>query len=509
MISLVDPGDVFYFLLCSFGVFFTIKQAFVQIRRRKIRKRLGLFKAKSLPLLDPFFGTDLSVTIFNQIRRSELLEGLDKRFLRFGNTHSFQLGLTSIVATCDPDNIKTITMNAIDFPVGDVRRKGLSILHGQGIFAVEGSDWHRSRSALRPSFTKGKHDDVAVLETHFQDMLNQIALSNYSVDMQDVYHRFTMNTATQYFFGTSPRESGQGRQIERLLESIDYVNQTVYLALVFGSHSPISLWRWWQTKKKMRVIHAFVDQHVKRVLSPDFKSYEVNNRRYIFLDELSKSESGKDPIFLRDQVLTSMLGGKDTTASLLTHVTFELARNPIIWAKLRVEIGKLDLELVDMKTIRNLKYVRFCLLEALRLYTVVPINMRSASADTMLPVGGGVDGNNPIQIPKNTILWLGMFSMHRRKDIWGDDADQFNPDRWENLDPGPAFVPFGSGPRTCLGQQFAFNEASFALTRLVQTFHELEPLSDAPWKEKVAITLGSGNGCKIRLHRYTSSEFEQ
>jgi cytochrome P450 len=104
-----------------------------------------------------------------------------------------------------------------------------------------------------------------------------------------------------------------------------------------------------------------------------------------------------------------------------------------------------------------------CLSIALRLYAVVPINMRCASKDTMLPVGGGPDGQEPIQVSKGTVIWLGVYSMHRRKDLWGDDVDQFNPDRWEHLDPGPAFVPFGSGPRTCLGREYrCFPELSTA-----------------------------------------------
>lgn len=314
MLSSLDLSNAtfpLYLLLCCCLVGFSIQKAVAELRKHKKRKVYGLTKPKNLPLLEPLFGTDLNITIFNQIRKSRLLEGLDQRFSQFGNTHSFRLGLTSIVATCDPDNIKTITSDATTFPVGDVRRKGLSILHGRGIFAVEGADWQRSRSALRPSFAKGKHDDVVILEGHFQEMLSQLTLRDQSVDMQDVYHRFTMDTATQYFFGISPRESGQVRQVDEFLKSIDYVNDTVYLALVFGNYSPIVLWRWWQTRKRMRVVHTFVEQHVERVLNPDYKPCETNTGRYVFLDELSKSVTG--PILLRDQVLTSMLGGKDTT----------------------------------------------------------------------------------------------------------------------------------------------------------------------------------------------------
>ena len=79
---------------------------------------------------------------------------------------------------------------------------------------------------------------------------------------------------------------------------------------------------------------------------------------------------------------------------------------------------------------------------ALRLYPVVPTNARTAIVDTVLPRGGGPDGQSPLFVPKNSVLQYTVYTMHRRKDIYGDDADEFKPERWEILRPGWEYLPF-------------------------------------------------------------------
>jgi cytochrome P450 len=89
---------------------------------------------------------------------------------------------------------------------------------------------------------------------------------------------------------------------------------------------------------------------------------------------------------------------------------------------------------------------------ALRLNPPVPMNNREAIRDTVLPRGGGADGTSPILVPAGSIVGWHCYSMHRRTDIFGDDANDFRPERWTNLRPGWAYVPFNGGPRVCLGR---------------------------------------------------------
>lgn len=107
-----------------------------------------------------------------------------------------------------------------------------------------------------------------------------------------------------------------------------------------------------------------------------------------------------------------------------------------------------------------MRYLRAVLNESLRLYPIVPNNNREALHDTILPLGGGKDGQSPLFVPKGQIVVWDLYSMHRRKDIYGVDADVFKPERWLDsgdetaLRPGWAYLPFNGGPRTCVGRKF-------------------------------------------------------
>ena len=89
--------------------------------------------------------------------------------------------------------------------------------------------------------------------------------------------------------------------------------------------------------------------------------------------------------------------------------------------------------------------------------------------------------------------------MHRRKDFYGEDAEEFKPERWESLRPGWEYLPFNGGPRICLGQQYALTEASYVTVRMLQEFKNMEPRDDRPWFEQLTLTLANGNGTNVAL----------
>lgn len=89
--------------------------------------------------------------------------------------------------------------------------------------------------------------------------------------------------------------------------------------------------------------------------------------------------------------------------------------------------------------------------------------------------------------------------MHRRKDFYGEDADEFKPERWETLRPGWEYLPFNGGPRICLGQQYALTEAGYVTIRLCQEFKELISRDDRPWMESLTLTVCSKNGVQVGL----------
>lgn len=138
---------------------------------------------------------------------------------------------------------------------------------------------------------------------------------------------------------------------------------------------------------------------------------------------------------------------------------------------------------------------------ALRLHPVVPRNERIALRDTVLPVGGGSDGLSPVFVAKGTIVGYNVYAMHRRKDFYGADADDFIPERWlaGGIHHSWRYLPFNGGPRICIGQRYALTEAAYVLVRMVQEFEYLRSEDASPWEESLTLTLSPRNGVKVSL----------
>lgn len=165
-----------------------------------------------------------------------------------------------------------------------------------------------------------------------------------------------------------------------------------------------------------------------------------------------------------------------------------LAEHPAVMRRLREEIlqhvGGSRRPTYD--DFRNMKYLRAVINETLRLYPAVPFNVRMTTQPAIWP---SMTGGKPYYIPARTRTPYSVFHMHHRTDLWGPDALEFDPDRWldhrlqKYVTPNPfIFLPFNAGPRICLGQQFAYNETSFLLTRFLQSFSSvsLAPESQPP-----------------------------
>lgn len=83
----------------------------------------------------------------------------------------------------------------------------------------------------------------------------------------------------------------------------------------------------------------------------------------------------------------------------------------------------------------------------------MPLNIRFATKDTTLPVGGGVEGKDPIFVKEGLQVEYSVYVMQRRKDLWGEDADEFKPERWLGRKTGWEYLPFNGGPRICIGRK--------------------------------------------------------
>lgn len=234
----------------------------------------------------------------------------------------------------------------------------------------------------------------------------------------------------------------------------------------------------------IEAINSFVDRFIEEALalSPDELEKKANHDQgYTFLHAIAGYT--RDRQMLRDQLVSVLLAGRDTTACTLSWAIYHLSMDPKITAKLRQEIiDTVGLERVPTyQDLKDMKYLQHILNETLRLYPVVPYNVRVALTDTTLPVGGGKDGSQPIGILKGTPIGYSTLVMQRREDLYPPVSrefpaiEQFVPERWENWTPKSwTYVPFNGGPRICIGQQFALTEMGYTLVRLFQRYQGVE-----------------------------------
>lgn len=149
--------------------------------------------------------------------------------------------------------------------------------------------------------------------------------------------------------------------------------------------------------------------------------------------------------------------------------------------------------------------------EILRLYPVVPFNVRLALKDTTLPRGGGPDGLSPIGILKDTPVGYSTLVMQRRLDLYPSSPDfpdplTFCPERWTSWQPKPwQYIPFNGGPRICIGQQFALTEMGYTLVRMLQRFGRIEnfqtSVDGGNPQLKAEIVLQPGQGVRVGFWR--------
>lgn len=507
--SLPRNAKLALLLAAAFIAYTLFNQLTVGSRRRALARSKGCLPSPLYPQWDKVFGIDLFRENITALKEHRALALQQQRFNERGVT---TLQLTAlgrrIIMTLEPENLKTI--QAVEFKkwsLGTRRKVAFHPLLGAGIFTTDGAAWQHSREMLRPNFARSQVGDLPTFEKHVAHLIEAVPNDNTTVDLGELFFRLTIDSATEFLFGEST-ESLTKQSADGFADSFTRSQDFVANASRWGRISAL-----FPANKKFaedsKFVHDFVDYYVHKGLAkrPQLlqeKSNADKSGRYVFLDELVRQTT--DPIQIRSELLNILLAGRDTTASLLTNVWFMLGKRPDIWAKLQDEVATLNGEMPTFEQLKNLKYLKALLNESLRMHPVVPANSREAVEDTTLPVGGGPDGRAPLFIPKGQVVVWSVYAMHRRKDYYGPDAEEFRPERWldsadgkKGLRPGWEYLPFNGGARICLGQQFALTEASYTTVRLCQAFKDIEGRDALPWRENLTLTCVNLGGAQVGL----------
>ncbi|KAF7300198.1 Cytochrome P450 [Mycena kentingensis (nom. inval.)] len=487
----------------------------VQIRDFRLRREAASHGAVLAPSSPGMWG-GLKVLFLNL---EDLYPGepITQISAKIGHTFSSALFFQNQLFTSSPENIKRLL--ATDFAIfekGAEFRSVMEPLLGTGVFAADGEMWRFHRQITRPFFHRARISDFTLFDEHAAHALALCKArlrKGYAVDFQDMVARFTMDTATAFLFGRDVHSLDEGlvyphnaqppvdsvsaagsgdlkKSAQAFAAALQEAQSVTAMRMRFGPHWPLA--EFWKNRlaKPLSEVRKFLDpildeavqrKRAKGIATVKNSETEAEDREVAegesLLDHLVNYT--EDHTILRDEILNITVAGRDTTACVLTFTAYMLAEHPAVLAKLRTEIltvvGPTRAPTLD--DFRDMRYLRAVLNETMRLYSPV--------YNTQPTLFQGEDGT-PIYVPANTRTPYSTMVMHRRKDLWGQDALEFDPERFlderlhKYLTPNPfIFLPFNAGPRICLGQQFAYHEASFFLVRMLQTFSSISTDLDA------------------------------
>lgn len=355
-------------------VLYKVQQHFnLSPRRNRIIKEHGCKPIRRFPEVEnPFFEWRFLLKTMKAYRKHRLLDLIQDRYNRHGYTIRAKMMLTYVYQTAEPENIKAILATKFeDWNLPDIRKSALIPLLGQGIFTSDGAAWQHSRSLLRPNFISTQIRNFTMFESHIQHLLKVIPRDGSTIDLQDLFFRYTIDSATEFLFGESANSLAPGVSVAfggRFAEAFTRAQARVAEASRTLGLSDLLGWGA-QFKKDTKLIHDFVDQYIERRLKvQNPKDVEKDGDRYVFLNELVKET--QDPLQIRAELLNILLAGRDTTASLLSNAWFVLAKRPDIWANLRAEVDQIGSDLPTFGQLKEMKYLRAFLNECMTLSTL-------------------------------------------------------------------------------------------------------------------------------------------
>ncbi|KAK4738726.1 hypothetical protein R3W88_002423 [Solanum pinnatisectum] len=388
------------------------------------------------------------------------------------------------IFTSDPANVKHIlktnfeNYGKLQHPKGPVRGWD---------FHSYGDKWREQRKFLSHEFSARILRDFSSVvfrknAAKLAHILSEAVKSSKIIDIQDLFMKASLDSIFSVAFGV---------ELDSMCGSNDESKKFIN---AFDDASALTLWRFvdtlWKIKRflnigseaklrdNIRTIDEFVYKVIHRKTEQMSKPEADLSKEDILSRFLQIAET--DPKYLRDIILNFIIAGKDTTATALSWFIYVLCKYPHVQEKVAQEIKEATAEKEDATDITDfasnvsedalekMQYLHAALTETLRLYPAVPVDGKLCFSDDTLPDGFSVN--------KGDIVSYQPYAMGRMKFIWGDDAEEYKPERW--LDRYGFFRPenpfkftaFQAGPRICLGKEFAYRQMKILSALLLRYF---------------------------------------
>lgn len=361
-------------------------------------------------------------------------------------------------------------------------------LLGDGLLTIDDAYHDRAREIMMPAFHR--EQVAAAVEAMVAEATPAIESlrPGDAVDVYEWMRNLAMRIAMRALLGLDPDEAGKGAAAaEHFERALGFYGIDFHLRLLRGPGSPWS---------KMVASRAILDEIVygeiaHRRAHPDPERMDILSLLLGVRDEAGEGFTDKE---VRDQVMTLMFAGHDTSTSTLTFMMHELARHPEAVEKLAAEQDEvLAGELPDIERLeRRMPYLEMVLDEVLRLYPPAWIGPRRAVRDFEF------DGHS---VRRGTYVNYCSWASHRIPEVF-PDPEAFIPERFERARkaalPRGAYVPFGGGRRICIGKRFGQTEVKLVATMLLQRLR-LDALPGRTMSVRQMPTLSPRGGLRMRV----------
>lgn len=467
-----------------------------------------------------------------------LFLGLQTYYEKYGGVFKLLFGPKSFLVVSDPTVVKHLLKdNAKAYDKG-ILAEILEPIMGKGLIPADPETWKVRRRAIVPGFHKAWYNTM--VKTFIKcneplvDKLENAANSGEVLNMETEFCSVALDiigkAVFNYEFGSVTKESP--------------VIEAVYSTLKEAEHRSITPLPYWnfplantliprlrKFNADLKILDDVLDELIVKALAEQTEASveELENRDYDsmenpsllkFLVDIRGEESTSTQ--LRDDLMTMLIAGHETTAAVLTWALFELAQKPDVMNKAQEELDSvLGDRVPTFDDIPKLQYIRLIVSESLRMYPEPPLLIRRALEDDVLPQGGtSNEGGFPIL--RGTDIFIALYNIHRSEEFW-ENPNDFNPDRflkefrnpkrpdWEGYKPQMttmypnevhsdfAYLPFGGGNRKCVGDQFACMEAVITLAMVLKKYDFEFAMDPKDVGIYTGATIHTRNGLNMRV----------
>ncbi len=366
---------------------------------------------------------------------------------------------SEVLYACEPDAVRTILTDTDRFVKRSPVYREMADALGDGLLTSEGGRWRAQRRTLQPLFTRrrvdGYVDAFVAATTVVADRWTRMDRVDLCAEME----RVTLGSVSRALFGTDATD-----EVSAIVGATDELSR----ATVARGLAVVPLPRSWPTPTNRRLDRrrAELEERVTRIVAASSRG-GARQSLVTHLHEARDPETG-DPLSadeIREQAVVFLLAGYDTTSTALTFTLHLLGHHPEIQAAVRREIAEVVGDGPPTAAhAEELDLTRRCVLEGMRLHPPAWITSRTAARS------GTVGGH---RVDAGAVTATVFAALHRNPRVWPEpdrfDPDRFLPDAVRARD-HYAYLPFGGGPRRCIGEHFAMLEATVALAVLLARF---------------------------------------